>query len=378
MPQELLFFFQNATWTDFLLPGLAALTWLLLLLYSLFNYFRLSVYKIPPSGGESLPISVIMVERNEEEFLRKNLPGWLSLGYPAYELLVVDDFSQDDSLITLGGLKLRYPWLKMTGLNQETRYSQKLSRNLALKAITSDQAVFVNPSMEMPDHHWLPAISSSFGRGRQMTVGYTAILPSPGFYHRLYRVESFFQQTESMAWCLNGLPFVANEENIAFKKQGYFDINGFAGYMREEYLNMEIIFNRIIRRRKTSVLPASNLVLRKEFHAGKREWRELLHRSFRLKSTLGFFKRSVLAFFGMLKMALLPLFILCVVLYPVLWIPLLALLTLLGIIMVISILRLQKRLNEPKIFIPSLIYGIIAPYIKVVVRWGFNYRMRNR
>lgn len=86
-----------------MLPGLAAPNLAAPAAILLFNYFWLSVYKIPPSGGESLPISVIMVERNEEEFLRKNLPGWLSLGYPAYELLVVDDFSQDDSLITLGG-----------------------------------------------------------------------------------------------------------------------------------------------------------------------------------------------------------------------------------------------------------------------------------
>ncbi len=379
MPQELIAFFQNAQPGDFILPGVAVLLWFLLMMYTLLFHFRLALYKIPlPSGSGQVPVSVIMIERNEEANLVKNLPGWLSMGYPDYEVLVVDDFSEDNSLSTLGLMKQQYRRLKFTGLSQETRFSQKLSRNLAMKAATHDRVVFVNPTMEMPVHHWLPAIGAAFDKGKQMVVGYTATKPAKGFYHTMFRIESFFQQAESMAFCLNGLPFVAGEENIAFEKKAYFDLSGFAGKMREHYLNMEIIVNAIIRRRGNSVLPAANLALRREITAGKHEFSELLYRSFTLKRSLGFGKSLALFFFDALKMLLLPVFILCLAIYPVLWMALLVLLFLLGTMMMVSIKLLQKRLGEPKIFLSSLVYGILAPWYRMVAKWGFNYKRKNR
>lgn len=378
MPQELMAFFRSAAPEDFIFPGVVAGVWLLLVLYTLFFRLRLALLKPSRAQETAQSFSVIMVQRNEEQNLVKNLPGWLSLGYPHYEVVVVDDYSEDNSLTKLGLMKQQYPRLKMTGLNQETRFSQKLSRNLAMKAAAHDKVVFAHPSMEMPHHQWLPTISAAFSKERKVVVGYTATLPDKGFYHKLFRTESFFQQTESMAFCLNGLPWVANEENVAFSRQAYFDINGFAGRMREEYLNMEVIFNSIIRRRETAILPWANLVLRRETNAGKQEFRDLIHKFFVLEKELSFGKVWLRRFFSLLKMAMVPLALACLLLYPVLWMPLLILLILLLILSAVSIKLIQKRLNEPRIFIPSLLYGFLASWYRMLARWGFDFRRKNR
>lgn len=378
MPQELIAFFMNTQPGELIFPAMVAGVWLLVVLYTLLFRLRLALLKPPGPRESAFSFSVIMVERNEEQNLVQNLPGWLSLGYPHYEVVVVDDFSEDNSISRLGVMKQQYPRLKMTGLNQETRFSQKLSRNLALKAAAHEKVVLAHPSMEMPHHQWLPSLSSAFEKGKKIVVGYTATLPARGWHHRLFRTESFLQQIESMAYCLNGLPWVANEENIAFNREAYFDHNGFAGRMREEYLNLEIIFNSVIRRKETAVLPWANQVLRREITAGKQEFKELMYKSFVLKKELGFWKRLVRSFFTFLKMLLLPLFILCVLFYPVLWLLLLVLLVILFILTALSIKLIQKRLNEPGIFISSLIYGFIAPWYRMVVRWGFDFRRKNR
>ncbi len=376
MPHELVTFFRNAGTGDLIFIGSVVLLWLLLLLYELLFHLRLAFYKLPSPEDKNIPLSIVIVERNEEENLKKNLTGWLSLDYPTYEVLVVDDFSEDNSLTTIGLLKLQYPRLKLTGLSQETRYSQKLSRNLALKAASFSEVVFVSPSMQMPESHWITRIAGAFAYGKDVVVGYTGLVPSKGFFHNLYRIESFFQQTESMAFCLNGLPYVVNEENVAFRKQAYFDINGFAGKISEEYLNLELILNDIIKRKENAILPAGNLSLRKEVEAGKTEYNELLNKSYRLNNTLSFSKNLIILVINIMKILWIPVVIVCLAVYPVLWMILLIALIILALFYIISIKQLQNRLKEPEIFLSSFIYGIISPYLKLVSRWVFTQRRK--
>jgi len=377
MPQELIAFFQAAPGIDLIFLGVVAGIWLLVMYYNLQFNLRLAFSRIQPSGAATIPVTVIMIERNEENSLNKNLPGWLSMGYPEYEVWVVDDFSEDNSLIALGLMRLKFPRLKFTGLNQETRYSEKLSRNLALKAASFENMVFAHPGMEIPHSHWLPGIATALSGQKSMAVGYTRIKPAKGFYHLIYRIELFFQQVESMSYCLNSLPFIATEENIAFKKQAYFDMNGFAGKIREEHLNMELIFNEVIKRKKNSVMLDGNLTLQKEMVADRMDYRNLLHKFFILKGSLRFNIKLISGFFNFMRILFIPSLIVCVILYPFLWPEIAILYLIYAVVRIIILKRLQNRLFERKMFVPSVIYGMLIPYIKFFTGWKYSYKRKN-
>jgi glycosyltransferase involved in cell wall biosynthesis len=377
MLRDLETFFSEIQILDIVFLCIVGVIWSLLLFLNILFYLRLAFYKVPGLGAATIPVTVIMIERNEEENLKKNLPGWLSMGYPEYEVLVVDDYSEDNSFTTVGIMRLENPRLKMTGLNQETRYSEKLSRNLALKAATFEKIVFAAPDILPPDNHWLPGIATAFHAQKELALGYTRYTPGKGFYHNLFRVESFIQQTDSMAFCLNGLPYVFSEENIAFSKKAYFDINGFAGKIGEENLNMEMIFNQVIRKNNNAVLAEGDLSLEKTLVAGKHEFRELYHKSFILKQYLGFGIRFVSGFFNLSRILYAPLLAACVILYPAVWPLVTALFIILAIIRLTSLKRMQNRLNEPGIFVSSVIYGMLVPYVRIFTNWRYRYQRKN-
>lgn len=377
MPDELINFFPTLEVGAWVLLGLAAAVYLLRIGYDILFWGRTAFCRVAPPGAAAVQFTVFMVERNEEANLRQNLPSWLSMSYPHYEVVVVDDFSEDHSLATLGVLRQQYSRLKITGLNQETRFSGKLARNLALKAAAHEVVVLVDPAAGVPDNHWLPLLASSVAAGKKVVAGYWGIAPGKGFFHRLYRAELFFQQTESMAYCLNGLPFVISEENVAFAKQAYFENGGFAGKIREEYAHLELVINSFVRRKQVAVLPVGNAAVRKRLNAGRQEYFDLLHRSFRIKSYLSFGKKLVLFFDQLSYLLLLPVFALVLILYPQLWLVVAILLFLKIILYSLIINKLLNRLTEPKLFLPSLLYGFLAPYGKLVVKWRF-YRARQQ
>lgn len=378
MPSDFSQYFQSWGTADYILAGVVAGIWLLRFLYDIFFNGRLAFCKVAPAGSASYPVTVFMVVRNEEENLRNLLPDWLQMGYPSYEVLVVDDFSEDNSPAILGFLRSKYPRLKVTSLHQETRFSEKLARNLALKAASHDVVVNIPPSATVPDFHWLPGISSAIARGREVTIGYTNLIPQEGRLHKIYRIEFFFRQVESMAFTVNRLPFATSEENVAFFKKEYFRIGGLAGKIREEYLNLEMVINTIMKPGKVAVLPAANLALRKKTDVDSDVLRDLYHRSFRLRSHL----RPAIRFFLRLSewssILLIPGFLLLFLIYPGLWIIWSSLLIVKSLVYLFIIKRLQNRLQEQKIFVPSLLYGIISPYYRMGAKWRFNNSRKRR
>ena len=378
MPYDIISYLQMLNQVDYSLIGAFIFIWLFRFMYDILFYGRLAFRKVAPAGSSSLPITVFIVERNEEKRLKKNLPDWLQMGYPHYEVLVVDDFSEDNSTAALALLKNDFPRLRFTTLSQETRYSDKLARNLALKAASHEMVVMIHPAMIPPDYHWLPGVSAAVANGKDVVIGYCNLLPGKDFIHKLYRAESFFQQIESMACSITRMPYVTNEENVTFRKSAYFDIGGLAGKIREEYLNLEMVINEIVRPKNVAVLPVGNLTLRKDLEVDRGMLRDLFCKSFRLRQYLKRGTRFFLGFSNLTNNLMLPLFLLMIILYPgLIWV-VTGLVVIKSVIYSLIIKRLLKRLHEPKLFVTSLLYAIVAPYYRSVAQWRFNQLRKNR
>ena len=378
MPFDIIPHIDSLGTAGFLIIGFFLLLWLFRFFYVTVFYGRLAIRKPIPAGSASRPVTILIAERNEEERLRKNLPGWLQMGYPDYEILVVDDFSEDNSLASLALMKNQFPRLKFTSLNQETRYSDKLARNIGLKAASHDLVVISHPAMVTPDNHWLPGISAAAAAGRDIVIGYSNILPSKGFRNKLFRAESFFQQMESLSASITGLPYVTSEENVTFRKGSYFETGGLAGKIREEYLNLEMVVNSIIRRGNTAVLPAGNLSLRKDIPVDSDTLRDLFNKSFRLRQYLPGGARRLVQMARLTGMLLLPMALLTLVLYPWSWFWIAVLMFLKSVVYLLIINKLLKKFHEPELFVYSLMYAIVAPCYRSIAQWKFHKTRKRR
>jgi len=328
------------------------------------------------SSNVKSPLSLLLTVRNEAENLKQNLPGILTLEKSDFEIVVVDDFSQDSSYQILGLLKERYKRLSFSTLNQETRYSTKLAQNIAVKAAKNDWLVFIPVSLSACSDSWLESISEKTTENKDLVMAYSGIVGSKGFYNFLYRIESYFLFTKSTAYILNGIPFVYEEENVAFRKEKYFALGGYGLKITEPYANLELLLNSFIQKKRTSVLYDKVAVVQKQETVVKGDYLELLKKSFRIEKHLKPLKRNLLLLDEMGKMVLFPLLLVVFLVIPEFWILFAGMLGLKLSAHLFIIKMSQNRLNERKIFIPSLIYELIMPYFKLFFRWHFNRRSK--
>ncbi|MBK6282093.1 MAG: glycosyltransferase [Draconibacterium sp.] len=192
---------------------------------------------------------LIYTVRNEETRLKKNLAPVLSINGADFEVIVVDDFSQDNSFQVLGMLKGRSDRLKVSTLHQETRFSTKMAQNLALKAAKYDWVLAVPISYENAAPEWISGISNALNENATVVLSYCSAQNSGSFINRMYRVESFLSFSKSVGYILNNVPFVYSEENVAFQKKNYFEIGGHAHKISEPYANLELLINFFIRKK---------------------------------------------------------------------------------------------------------------------------------
>jgi glycosyltransferase involved in cell wall biosynthesis len=322
------------------------------------------------------PFSLFITVRNEEEKLKKNLPKIFSINTVDFEMVVVDDFSQDNSYLILGLLRDRYKRLTISTLNQETRFSVKLAQNIGIKATQNEWVVNIPVSVTKPTPEWLAGISESIAENKNMVVGYSTVITEKGYYNRLFRIENYHQFLKSTGYILNGIPLVFSDENVAFKKEKYFEIGGYGQKVNEPYANLELLFNLFIRKKTTTILFNKTSAIRKAEQIGRAEYFELLKKSIRIEKHLSPSKKLFLFIDEIGKLLFLPLAAVIIILLPEFWIPVSALLGFKFLAHLVIIKITQNRLNESKIFIPSLVYELIMPYYKLFFRWHFNRRSK--
>ncbi len=69
-----------------------------------------------PSDADFPPVSVVISAKNEEENLETFLPEVLNQDYPEFQVVVVNDGSEDDTDMVLTRLKLYTPTFILPGL----------------------------------------------------------------------------------------------------------------------------------------------------------------------------------------------------------------------------------------------------------------------
>lgn len=320
------------------------------------------------------PISLIYTVRNEEIRLKNNMAPVLSINGVDFEVIVVDDFSQDNSFQVLGMLRGRSDRLKVSTLQQETRFSTKMAQNLALKAASYDWILTVPISYENATPEWISGISNALDNSKTVVLSYCSAQNSGGFINRIYRIENYLSFTKSVGFILNNLPFIYSEENVAFQKKKYFEIGGHGLKISEPYANLELLINFFIRKKTTTILFQSDTAIKKTEDLIWNDYLDILKKSLRIEKHLTGSRKAVLAFDEFTKIVFPPLTIAVFILLFDLWPLLSALLFILLTSRLFIIKIMQNRLNERKIFLSSLVYDLILPYFKLFYRWYFNNR----
>jgi biofilm PGA synthesis N-glycosyltransferase PgaC len=341
-------------------------------------YFKLVFLKEPKENTQEKAVSILMSVRNEEGRIEQLLLRLLEQQYQEYEVIVVDNFSEDNTLTIIGALSKKYPRLKFSSLSQELRFSEKMAVNLALKAAHHDWVVFLSPEVDEISPGFLKKINNEVSNEQVIALNYVNYAWQKGFYNTWCRVERFYSFLTSAAYSLSGVVLFFQQNNVLFRKQIYFESAGFKGRMNDDFANMELLFNTG-KGNKVVVSAAAETNLRENASLARGDFRELVQKRIQIKRNFSFTKRMILGLEDFAAFLLLAGFVWLLITEIRYWfIFSIPVILVLGLHLFI-VKNLQNRLNEKKIFLSSLVYLLVRPVISSYHRLALAiYMQRNK
>lgn len=175
-------------------------------------------------------LSVIICAKNESKNLENHLPHIINQEYPGvFEVIVVNDASEDASELVLARLKNKYPQLYYTTIpyDKKFRHGKKLALTIGIKAAKYDHLVFTDADCVPASSHWLKHISQGFENNKEIVLGYGAYKKQKGFTNLWQRYDTFQIAIQYLSFALRKLPYMGVGRNMAYTKALFEKHNGF-------------------------------------------------------------------------------------------------------------------------------------------------------
>ena len=194
-------------------------------------------------------ISIVMVASDHEELLAENLPHILTQDYPDYEVIVVDDNSQDDTKDLLQRLALKHQHLYSTFTSDSIRYisRKKLALTLGIKAAKKEWLVFIEPDCRPASNQWLALMARHFTENTDVVLGYSNYVRRGGLANLCYMYDTLVQQVGMLGLTLHGLGYMGIGRNMAYRKEIFFNSKGYSRHLDLERGEDDLFINEHVK-----------------------------------------------------------------------------------------------------------------------------------
>lgn len=180
----------------------------------------------------NIKVSIIIPARNEAANIEQCLQSILANNYPneLLEIIVVDDHSTDD---TADIAKNCSPLIKVINLskyiNEPINSYKKMAIEIAVKESSGDLIVCTDADCIVPNS-WLQTIVSFYNLNNSVFIAMPVILSSKNRFIENFQVVDFMVLQGITVGAVNSsLHPMCNGANLAYTKNAFLSVNGFAG-----------------------------------------------------------------------------------------------------------------------------------------------------
>jgi len=334
-----------------------------------YGFFYLSVFpRKPRSRAKKPPLSVIICARNEEKNLRKNIPKILDQVYPEFEVVVVDDCSEDKTEFVLREFAAQDPRFRYTRIHKDQKFThgKKLALSVGIKSARHEHLVLTDADCSPASKHWLIGMARHFSEGAEVVLGYGGFVNRKSLLNNLIRFDAMFIALQYMTMARRGIPYMGTGRNLAYVKSLFFANKGFSSHSHLASGDDDLFISQVATRRNTAVEYSPETHTRSE---AKRSFRDWIRQKRRHLTTSTLYPIPVILLLGtepLSRVAFYLSFLALMIFYPFFW-PVLAVFALRLVIQIVTYYYASKHFNEKQLLLTSPFYDFLLPYLYLIL-----------
>jgi glycosyltransferase involved in cell wall biosynthesis len=203
-----------------------------------------------------IPISVIVCAKNEEENVANFIPLLAEQDYPDFEIVLIDDASSDNTLAIFEGFEKQYSNIRLVKVENNEAFwgNKKYALTLGIKAAKKEYLLFTDADCYPNSKDWITAMSSQFTMQKTIILGYGGYEKiANSFLNKLIRFETLLTAIQYFSWAKIGHPYMGVGRNMTYKKEEFFNVNGFINHIQVRSGDDDLFINEAARAKNTAI-----------------------------------------------------------------------------------------------------------------------------
>lgn len=220
-------------WSTWLFFGFCGVTFIHLF-FVLYVFSRLAFHRADekPKNENPPPVSVIIAARNESDNLYNNLPFILEQDYHAFEVIVINHQSIDDSQYILDAYAQQYSNLRVIPVEKSNhlKYGKKLPLTIGIRGAKYEHMLFTDADCRPVSRNWIRSMAENFSDKKQIVLGYGPYNHEKGLLNRFIRFDTLWIALNYFSFAKARLPYMGIGRNMAYTKSAFEAANGFKSH----------------------------------------------------------------------------------------------------------------------------------------------------
>ena len=205
---------------------------------------------------KNLPVSVIVCAKNEEENVKKYIPLLAEQNYTDFEIVLIDDASSDETLEVFEQFEKEYSNIRLVKVENNEAFwgNKKYALTLGIKASKKDYLLFTDADCYPISKDWITAMTSQFTMNKTIVLGYGGYEKTErSFLNKIIRFETVLTAVQYFSWAKLGAPYMGVGRNLAYKRDEFFNVNGFIDHIQVRSGDDDLFINQAANKSNTTI-----------------------------------------------------------------------------------------------------------------------------
>ncbi|MEO8237557.1 MAG: glycosyltransferase [Flavobacterium sp.] len=205
---------------------------------------------------KNLPVSVIVCAKNEEENVKKYIPILAEQNYPDFEIVLIDDASSDETLEVFEQFEKEYSNIRLVKVENNEAFwgNKKYALTLGIKASKKEYLLFTDADCYPTSKDWITAMTSQFTMDKTIVLGYGGYEKTErSFLNKIIRFETVLTAVQYFSWAKLGIPYMGVGRNLAYKRDEFFNVNGFIDHIQVRSGDDDLFINQAANKSNTTI-----------------------------------------------------------------------------------------------------------------------------
>ncbi len=245
-------------------------------------------------------ISVVICARNEAQNISERLEKILKQDYPVFEVVVVNDASDDTTATVLQRYQEKYSHLRVIAIQKKKSLGKKAALTEGIKAAQYEWLLLTDADCVPSSDRWIKTMQNSVQPTTQMVLGYGPYESEPTMVNRWVQYETIYVAIQYFSMALWGVPYMGVGRNLMYRRELFEAVGGFEQHQESLSGDDDLFVNAVANGSNTVICTAASSFM---YSPAPSSWRSLYTQKKRHYSSSSYYKWYFQLVLGLLSLS---------------------------------------------------------------------------